>query len=315
MRTPHDQLAKDLLENTLAPGGRVERQHEVRGEVQAVDVWFLPHADPSHAAALAARGLLGRMAERPTLFEPFHKPPDVEALRDCVHKQLAIHRRRRREARSAGPPPVPSPPFPRLWIISAGNPETVIRAYDFQRMPDWPPGFLQRQEADALGLIVIPELPRTPETLILRLMGAGSIFDDALADLNRLPPDAWERQVAMPTVIVDHLKEIQNATEEVKESHMSTQSTYESWLNYQRNEGRKLGLDEGLAQGRAEALRHAIRTVYESRLGPLPPPLSALLDATTEIAHLDAWLSRAVTCSAEDFAAALGSAAAANSAS
>lgn len=297
MRTPHDQLAKDLLENTLAPGGRLHRQHEVSGEVQAVDVWFLPHSDPSLADALTTRGLLGRMAGRPTLFEPFHKPPDVEALRDCIHKQLAVHRRRRREARTAGPQPVPSPPFPRLWIISAGEPETVIRAYGFKGMNDWPPGFWQREEADVLGLIVIPELPRERDTLILRLMGAGRVFDDALADLNRLSSDAWEWQAAMPTVVVHHRNETENATEEAKEFTMSTQSTYENWLNHQRNEGRAAGI------------QHAIRAVYESRLGPLPPPLATILDATADIARLDAWLSRVGTCSAEDFAAALESAA------
>jgi hypothetical protein len=41
-QTPHDQLAKQYLEEFLAPFGRIERQYEVPGEAKYVDVWFIP---------------------------------------------------------------------------------------------------------------------------------------------------------------------------------------------------------------------------------------------------------------------------------
>ncbi len=41
-RIPFDQLAKEFLQELLAPFGQVERSFEVPGEPQFVDVWFQP---------------------------------------------------------------------------------------------------------------------------------------------------------------------------------------------------------------------------------------------------------------------------------
>ena len=75
MRTPFDQFAKQMLEQALAPTGLVETDAEVLADVQRADVWYVP--DPQHAAVLRTRGLLGRMATGPCLFEPFHQSPSV----------------------------------------------------------------------------------------------------------------------------------------------------------------------------------------------------------------------------------------------
>jgi hypothetical protein len=45
--------------------------------------------------------------------------------------------------------------------------------------------------------VVLRELPRGRETLILRLMGAAAVLNEALVELERLPADAWERAVAI----------------------------------------------------------------------------------------------------------------------
>ncbi|BAZ86888.1 hypothetical protein [Dolichospermum compactum] len=38
----HDQLAKEYLEELLAPLGKVETSKDVKSEVQEIDVWFVP---------------------------------------------------------------------------------------------------------------------------------------------------------------------------------------------------------------------------------------------------------------------------------
>ncbi|MCU0689872.1 MAG: hypothetical protein MUF54_00585 [Polyangiaceae bacterium] len=43
-----------------------------------------------------------------------------------------------------------------------------------------------------LRLVVISALPRTRHTLLLRMLGAGRTFRDALDELQRLPADAGE---------------------------------------------------------------------------------------------------------------------------
>lgn len=229
MRNVFDQLAKDLLDRALTPAGRVERQHEVRGEVQAVDAWFLPA--PGQSAALAACGLLGRMGAQPTLFEAFHRPPGLDDLRGCVHKQLAVHLQLRREARAARHHRADRPLFPRLWVISAGVPRTVIHAYGFKRMSGWPRGFWRRKKVDSIGLVVVSELPCTRDTLMLRLMGSGEVLRQAHVEVHSLPADAWERQVAVPALNELRLHVPRNPSREVKEFLMSTRITHEEWLS------------------------------------------------------------------------------------
>ena len=47
--------------------------------------------------------------------------------------------------------------------------------------PPWPPGCYDGAPAGTLRLVVISELPRTRDTLLLRMMGAGQTFRDAVA--------------------------------------------------------------------------------------------------------------------------------------
>jgi hypothetical protein len=47
---------------------------------------------------------------------------------------------------------------------------------------------------------MLSELPRTPETLLLRRLGRGATFRAALAELAALPPGAWVRRVAGPVL-------------------------------------------------------------------------------------------------------------------
>lgn len=292
-----DQLSKSLLRDTLAVGGQVHSEHEVPGATQTIDGWFVP--DPARRPALIQRGLLGRLSRSiPALLEPFHDPPDIGEVRACIHKQLALDRHRQREAARTQEKQEKRPPFPRLWILSAGRPRRVLKAYGFTPMPGWPPGCWRRSKADALSLIVIRDLPPVRDTLMLRLMGRGAVLRRALADLDRLPEDAWERQVAMHHLMQLRIVVKDNPTDdEEREYLMTTQSLYEAWVKQTRDEGHKLG---ELAMA-----RRGIRAIYEARLGPMPATLVAILDATEDLARLEAWQVQVAVGSAEEIAAAL----------
>ncbi|MCC6559056.1 MAG: hypothetical protein IT372_39535, partial [Polyangiaceae bacterium] len=45
--------------------------------------------------------------------------------------------------------------------------------------------------------------------------------------------------------------------------------------------------------------------VYGARFGAVPAEVTAVIEATRDVARLERWLQRIGTCSAEDFAAAL----------
>ncbi|QYX34374.1 hypothetical protein [Sphaerospermopsis torques-reginae] len=58
IRQPHDQLAKEYLEELLAPLGEVKTSKDVKSEVQEIDVWFIP----TTTSANCELGILGKMA-------------------------------------------------------------------------------------------------------------------------------------------------------------------------------------------------------------------------------------------------------------
>jgi len=292
-----DHVGKQILRGALAPGGVVENQLEVpAADAQAIDTFFEP--DPGREAERHRIGLVGRMAEGPTMFEPFRDPPGLEEMRACFRKQLALDHRRVLDARKSAESNLGRPGFPRLWVLSTGRPKTVLRAYDLAPMADFPPGFYAGAEADARGVVVLQELPRERETLILRLMGADGVLREVLAELGRLPADAWERAVAVPPLVEARFEIPQDVGDEgEREFLMSTRGLYEEW----RQKTEQAGVERGVER----TLKRNLLEVYETRFGAVPADLRAAIDATHDEPTLDAWFKLALTRSVDEIAAAI----------
>ncbi|ARI83665.1 hypothetical protein C789_3256 [Microcystis aeruginosa FACHB-905 = DIANCHI905] len=64
-RQPHDQFAKQYLEELLSPLGKVEVSKEVADETRQVDIFFSPH--PNMRGNAQSLGLLGQMVTTSTL--------------------------------------------------------------------------------------------------------------------------------------------------------------------------------------------------------------------------------------------------------
>ncbi|MEH2329234.1 hypothetical protein [Nostoc sp.] len=80
-RQPHDQFAKQYLEELLSPFGKVEVSREVTDEVRQVDILFSPAPSPN--ADLQSLGLLGRIATTASLLGPFRNQPSKTEVRNC----------------------------------------------------------------------------------------------------------------------------------------------------------------------------------------------------------------------------------------
>jgi hypothetical protein len=295
MHNRFDHVGKKILRGTLAPGGAVAGQLEIpSADAQAVDTFFEP--DPSREAERRRIGLLGRMAEGPTMFELFHDPPGLDELRACFRKQLGLDHSRVLEAAKGDEHR--RPPFPRLCVITTGRPERVLGGYGFSPTAGFPAGFYDRDEADACGIVVLRELPRVRETLILRLMAAGAVLNEALAELDRLPADAWERAVAIPPLVEARFKIPQDVADEAeREFLMSTQDLYEEWKQKTEQAGVERGIEHKAKQDLLE--------LYETRFGAIPAELRAAIQATHDEPTLHAWFKLAITRSAEEIAAAI----------
>jgi len=96
-RQPHDQFAKEYLEELLKPLGKVERSKEISGEVRQIDIWFIPFKNrPVETSQL---GILAKMAQQTALFEPYRNAPTETEIKSCLLKLYSIHSLQEREAK------------------------------------------------------------------------------------------------------------------------------------------------------------------------------------------------------------------------
>src|SRR4051794_22855765 len=129
MSNRFDQLAKNILRDALQLLGAVETQTEVFSAPQAIDVWCVP--DPARRAAGPDLGMLAQIASEPCMIEPFHSALDLRELRNCLRKQLTWHHSLDLRTSEGAP-------FPALWVLSGGKPETAIESFRLAPAPDGP---------------------------------------------------------------------------------------------------------------------------------------------------------------------------------
>ena len=141
-------------------------------------------------------------------------------------------------------------------------------------------------------IVVASELPRERSTLLVRLMAAGPLLSDALADLAALPEGAHERTVAEEILVElqQRFEKKRRRTREEEEFVMSMQGTWK--------EARKLGLAEGEAkgrtQGRAEEAARAVLTALRVRGLAVPDAARERILAQRDPERLERWLEKAI---------------------
>lgn len=289
MHNRFDQLVKRLVREGLSPGGRVETEAEVAPDALRVDVWFVPHAGRA-ARVLAPLGLLGRMARSSCTLEPYHRTPSGDQAADCVAKHRFFWRQLARRK--------PRPAMPMQWIVSSGRPSAALAGLGFRRSP-WGRGIYDGPVLTRTRIVVVSELSRTRDTLLVRLMGAGNTLKQAIVDIQALPDDAPERRLALPILIQLRLEISADLAEQTtidREFLMNTREVDE-YLAALKQEGREEGLDEGFSK--------AVLAIYRARFGAPPVALVAAVERADDQAELQRLLEMVSTRSAEDIAAAL----------
>jgi hypothetical protein len=196
-QTPHDQLAKQYLEEFLAPFGRVERQYEVPGEAKQVDVWFVPQR--SEARSAQEMGILGRMTQGMSLLEPFRNAPTRTEVRTCLLKLLWIQDDEQRKAKQADQP-LAEADLPMLWILASTVSQPLLEDANGLIRADWHPGIYFMAELLKTAIVAIDELPETVETLWLRVLGRGDTQKRAIQEVLALPRDYPRRRTILRLV-------------------------------------------------------------------------------------------------------------------
>lgn len=281
MHNRDDLFIKALLAVALSRAATAETEVEVvPAGAQRIDVYSVP--DPALAGELADMGMLGELAADPTIFEPFSDTPAMREMRACFRKQLVWHHELERRARLAAgdltdaeaEPPQPVP-FPALVVLSPGRPKTVLDAYGFVAVR---PGLYTLAPGFAARIVVLSELPSTRATVLVRL-AAEKLRAAAIAEILRMPGDAWERKTAEPLLVKFDLEPSAGTTPE------ETMNIAE--IQQQVEEARQKLRDDGRRDGRREVLLKLLAI----RFGELPQAAMARVKAARS-EELDAWVER-----------------------
>ncbi len=277
-RFPYDQFAKDYLKELLQPLGEVETSRKVPAEITEIDVYFVPSSQPS--IDKIELGLLGRLADKTALFEPYRNAVKISEIRSCMKKVFYLISEIEREDKRDNIPTVEEE-LPKVWILTPTASKAILDS--FNAIPDeenWGKGVYFLGESAKTAIVVIHQLPRIPETLWLRLLGKGNVQKQAIAELQALPPDNPSRAKAIDAVLsLRSILEItqnqnQNIDEEDRELVMALSPIYLQQLEDAKQEG----VQEGVQQTARTVIENLLQVRFGSddELNTIIEPISRL---------------------------------------
>ncbi|MGF1602252.1 MAG: hypothetical protein ACFCU8_09575 [Thermosynechococcaceae cyanobacterium] len=290
-----DQFSKQYLEELLAPLGEVTIGKELLGEARQIDVWFVPYPQPTAPDAL---GLLGRLGSMPCLLEAYRHPPKPSEIRDCLLKlfltQSDDQRQAKRNKKLAS-----EAELPKLWVIATSTPDSLLSGFSATTdEANWGAGIYFLPPHLHTGIIAVNQLPETPDTLWLRLLGKGKTQAQAITELIELSRDNPMRSRALE--LLAHWRIMIETSESLdaddQELIMQLSPVYTQKLNEATEEARQRGQQEGRQEGRQER-RLMLEALLKARFGELDAQLEQVIDpilqlSATEYAQLILQLSR-----------------------
>jgi hypothetical protein len=191
--------------------------------------------------------------------------------------------------------------IPKLWILTPTISETRLSSFGTIQKEGWLSGVHFLADAMRSAIVAIHQLPQTPETLWLRLLGRGSVQSQAIIELQALPLDHPYQKATLE--LVYNLRENLRVNQELETDDRELIMRLEPL--YQRN--REQAKEEGRQEGRQEGEKNLILRLLHRRIGEIDSLLieritglsiellenlgEALLDFSS-VADLEAWLTQ-----------------------
>jgi len=276
-RQLHDQLAKEYLEELLKPLGKVETSKDVKSEVQEIDVWFVP----TTTAINSELGLLGKMAVKSCLFEPYRNAPNEVEIRSCLVKLYSVQgellRQAKREKRS-----ISEEELPFLWILTPTCSERILEGFGAKAKEGWEKGVYFLPKYQKAAIVAINQLSVTEDTLWLRVLGKGRTQTAAISEVVELSKDndKWKYLVRIFASWRKNLELNSNVNdEEVRELIMSLSPAYLK----QCEEWKQEGIEAGRQEGQQDGQRLMVESLLAVRFGNLDEELSAIISQLMEL--------------------------------
>ncbi|MEG4918227.1 flagellar assembly protein H [Microcoleus sp. B7-D4] len=281
----HDRFAKEYLEEMLSPIGTVKIGRDVTSEVREIDVYFTPGTlIPEYTHNL---GFLGKMANTTAIFEPFRNPITVSEVWNCTSKLFDLRRELERQARRENTR-YDDAKLPFLWILTPTASKSIVSGFGgMPNLSNWLEGIYFFPEHWQGAIVVIHQLPETPETLWLRILGKGKVQQRAIAELSALATDDPLRMTALELLYRLQSNLVTDAPQQLepeeRELIMAITPLFQQQIQAAQQQAREQGLEQGLERGRQEQQRLILSDFLPGRFGELSPKMSVFLTPLSKL--------------------------------
>ncbi|MGK7920581.1 MAG: hypothetical protein AB4080_11310 [Trichodesmium sp.] len=274
----HDQFAKQYLTELLSDRGQVETSKDISGEIRQADVYFIPYSKtPENLLDL---GLLEKIAVNVCVIEPFRNAVTPSEIRSCLGKLFDICAGLEREFNRKNPQ-TDEINLPLLWIITPTISETIIAGVGAVNDPEFSsPGIYTLPNIFRTKIVAVHQLPKTEETLWLRMLGKGKVQKEAIEELRNLPVDnpLYFNVLELVYNLLTMLELNQGLEPEDKELIMELSPVYLQRLENATQQGIQQGIQQGRQEGRQEEKRLIVENLLRVRFGSLDDQLLGIIE-------------------------------------
>jgi hypothetical protein len=176
--------------------------------------------------------------------------------------------------------------LPRLWILSPTASATLLDGFRARLDEEnWGRGVYFLGEFLRTAIVAIHQLPRTEETLWLRILGKGTTQQQAIEELLALPREQPLRSNALDllTNIRVNLEASENLDEEGRELFMNLSPLYLQRLEEAGQQGIQQGRQQGIQEGIQTERRATIENLLRVRFGSLDEALATIVEPMLEL--------------------------------
>jgi Domain of unknown function (DUF4351) len=195
---------------------------------------------------------------------PYRNPVEVNKIQSCIIK--ALHTQQ-----EICPKPDPQAELkPRMWIITPTLAANKLETFSAVADEDtWGKGIYLLPKGLQTGIIIIHQLPVTPETMLFRLMGKGRVQQTAMAEVAQLPADDPNRK-SLLDLLVSYRMELlakQDVEPEEQELIMQLSPLYLEQLEAARQDGEQRGKQQGEQRGELKGHQDFALQLLARRVG------------------------------------------------
>lgn len=258
--------------------------------ISRTETRFLPK--PQNERQKKVLGLLGKLADNPSVFEPFRNAIKPSDIRRCMSKVFDLYAALERKA-SRNKKKITEAEMSQLWILSPTVSEQIIEGFGAKDANNWGKGIYFLHPELKTAIVVIHQLERTPDTLWLRVLGKGKVQSSAIAELRSLPEDNPFRLNTLELVynLFAILEARQDLDSEDRELIMELSPIYLEQLENATNKGVEQGIQQGIGQGLQQGLQQGKRLMVENMLkvkfGAIDEELGQIVDPLIQIEALE----------------------------